>query len=426
MEVFHTDFHTTMAIDLSKSPEYGNKKVPADLSKAASRDKLPPRTEPYWQSIERGASLGFRKKNADSVGSWLVRWRDETGVKKYEQRRLGDFADLTPGDRYKAAVRAAREVTEHIEAGGSNETMTVLAACAAYVQHLRAKGDSKSVKTAKEHEARFGRCVKGAKLASIELTKLRRIHFDAWRNELAARPVEVNPHAAKRGEEVLTRPRSIDALNRDMVPLRAALNHAKEHGHILTDVAWAVALKPMPGGGERRDVYLTPDQRRRLLASASDAIRPFLKAMCSMPLRPGAVAALKVGNFNKRASIMTVAVDKEHAGRRIPITGTALALVVEACKGKLPGALMFGRPDGSLWKKETWGDDMDAAVAAAGDMPEGTVTYSLRHSTITDLVTAGSPTLTIAQYAGTSQAMIEKHYGHLLPQSAACLEVLAL
>jgi hypothetical protein len=42
----------------------------------------------------------------------------------------------------------------------------------------------------------------------------------------------------------------------------------------------------------------------------------------------------------------------------------------------------------------------------------------LRHSTITDLVSAGLPLLTIAQISGTSAEMIERHYGHLASDAA--------
>ena len=53
--------------------------------------------------------------------------------------------------------------------------------------------------------------------------------------------------------------------------------------------------------------------------------------------------------------------------------------------------------------------------------------YTLRHSAITDLVTGGLDLLTVAQLAGTSVAMIERHYGHLRGDHAAqALERLAL
>ena len=70
------------------------------------------------------------------------------------------------------------------------------------------------------------------------------------------------------------------------------------------------------------------------------------------------------------------------------------------------------RANGKAWDKESWnGPIADAAKAAK--LPTGTTAYTLRHSTITDLVNAGLPLLTVAQISGTSAEMIERHYGHL-------------
>lgn len=78
------------------------------------------------------------------------------------------------------------------------------------------------------------------------------------------------------------------------------------------------------------------------------------------------------------------------------------------------------------WDKETWNDPI-AAAAKAAKLPPHVTAYTLRHSTITDLVTAGLPLLTIAQISGTSAEMIEKHYGHLVHDAAvAALAGLAL
>lgn len=55
----------------------------------------------------------------------------------------------------------------------------------------------------------------------------------------------------------------------------------------------------------------------------------------------------------------------------------------------------------------------------AAGLPPAATTYTLRHSTITDLVTGGLDLLTVAQLSGTSVAMIERHYGHLQRARAA-------
>jgi site-specific recombinase XerD len=87
-------------------------------------------------------------------------------------------------------------------------------------------------------------------------------------------------------------------------------------------------------------------------------------------------------------------------------------------KDKLPAAPLFARADGKPWDKDSWKKPMKAAADAAG-LPADTVTYTLRHSTITDLVTGGLDLLTVAQLSGTSVEMIERHYGHFRVEHAA-------
>ena len=62
--------------------------------------------------------------------------------------------------------------------------------------------------------------------------------------------------------------------------------------------------------------------------------------------------------------------------------------------------------------------DKQVAAAAAADLPAETTAYTMRHSVITDLVADGLDLFTVAALAGTSVAMIERHYGHLQQERA--------
>ena len=46
--------------------------------------------------------------------------------------------------------------------------------------------------------------------------------------------------------------------------------------------------------------------------------------------------------------------------------------------------------------------------------PGAVAAYTLRHSVITDLIRVRLHALMVAQLSGTSVAMIERHYGHLV------------
>ena len=48
------------------------------------------------------------------------------------------------------------------------------------------------------------------------------------------------------------------------------------------------------------------------------------------------------------------------------------------------------------------------------ELPEDVVLYSLRHVAISEMLVGGLDPMTVARIAGTSVAMIQRHYGHLL------------
>jgi integrase len=201
------------------------------------------------------------------------------------------------------------------------------------------------------------------------------------------------------------------------VPLRAALGRVLSPGAPNTEAAWQEALKPKSGADKRRELYLDRDQRRGLLASAADDISPFLRGLCLLPLRPGALAGLLASHFDRRTRTLTIGTDKSKRSRQIALPFGTAEFLTEQTKYRVPTAPIFARADGRAWNKDAWKHPIKAAVAAA-KLPPGVTAYTLRHSIITDLIREGLPALTVAQLADTSISMIEKHYGHLVRNDA--------
>lgn len=380
------------------------------LATVAARDRLPPRRDPYWQRIEAGTYLGFRKMSATAAGTWIARFRDAADGKQHHTS-LGEFADRPQHERFDAAKRAAEAWFKHMGLGGKNEAATVERACAHYVEHLRAAGRES---TAKDAEGRFARWIVGSKFGGIDLQRLRAADVQAWRTSLArtgAMPQDKSKPSA--------RPRAASSLNRDMSTLRAALNLALEDGRVSSDTAWKVKLRPVEGADGRRDVYLDIEQRRALIEHAAPDLATFLRALSLVPLRPGAMAALTVANFDARLATLTIGADKAGRDRRITLPKSTASLFAAQTRGKLPAAPLFARADGKPWGKDSWKYPFKDAVRAAG-LPDAATAYALRHSAITDLIALHRlDTLTVAQLSGTSLQMIEKHYGHLLRDHAA-------
>lgn len=376
------------------------------IQKVADRERLKPRNAPYFDSLGRGRALGFRKTVASSSGTWIARWRDpETG--KQHTQTFGALDTYAPTDRYNKAKEQAEAWFQHLGHGGSVEVVTVRTACERYADSLH---DEQREKAAAEVMSRFERYIFNQPIAAIELGKLAPRHIEDWRRWLAKLPT------ARGGK------RSAAGLNRDLVCLRSALNHAFAKRLVSTDVAWRTELKPIAGAGQRRELYLSREQRQALINAAAPDFAAFLRALCCLPFRPGAMAALRVGDFDKRLSTVSVRTDKAGKGRSVTLPPEVCQIFSEAAKNKLPSAPLFARADGLPWVKDKWSAPMQAAAKDAA-LPAGATLYTLRHSLITDLVQDGTDLATVAKISGTSVLMIQKHYHHL--QQAAATKALA-
>lgn len=122
------------------------------IDTVASREKLKPRREPYWQRVRKGCFVGYRKMTSSGRGAWLARARDEDAGTKQMFKPLGEFGDLPDHLRFDAATKAAMAWFDHLGRGGAVEAATVAGACSRYVRHLKA---TKTERAAKDAEARF-------------------------------------------------------------------------------------------------------------------------------------------------------------------------------------------------------------------------------------------------------------------------------
>ncbi|WP_448658291.1 tyrosine-type recombinase/integrase [Sphingomonas sp. CJ99] len=377
-----------------------------DLGKVKDREALKPSREPYWQRLRPGCFIGYRPSARGGAGTWIARAYDEQ-ARAYKLKALGDFGSEPSRDRFALAKVEAESFATRIEGGGESKIETVEQACRRYGQNRP------------DAEARFRRYVYSDPIAKLKLAKLRRHHLIDWRERLATTPAQVSRR--KEGERI-TRQRAPSSINRDMTPLRAALNKVLAPGNPGTEAAWQEALKPIENADRQRTLYLDRKQRQNLLAALTAEAAPFFRAMCLLPLRPGAVAGLTAGDYDKRTSLLTIGKDKNGKPRQVVLPAAAAKLFAEQAKGKLPGAPLFMRANGTAWDKNSWKVPIADAVTAA-KLPAGVTAYTLRHSVITDLARGGLPLLTIAQISDTSVEMIERHYGQW--SNSAATEALA-
>ncbi len=350
-----------------------------DLTKVGVRGTLKslPGKRPHFQRLRQGVFVGYRPSaTGEGPGTWVARARDELSG-SYRDKSLGDYGKLAGSEMFAAAKRDAEAFAIQVETGAMPDPtiVTVADACRAY----EAKGNDK---------ATLNRLVFNDPIGMVRLDRLRRQHLREWCARLTGKP---------------------STINRAMVPLRAALGAVKEPGRPGTDAAWQEALKPAPRAAirreERKREYLTANDRRVLAK-----LTPLVRALTILPIRPGALAALRVKDFDKRTGALTIPTDKAGGGRVIPLSGPVKEFIVAQCKGKTPAAWMFTQPNGKQWERHDW------AVLLRD---HGVEAYDIRHAVLTDLADAGVPPNALAKLAGTSVAMLEATYYKLTNQAAA-------
>lgn len=359
-----------------------------DLKSKTSRNQLAPRREPYWQRVTSGFFIGYRVLDA-GTGTWIARLRDEDRKQKYHA--LGTFADMDD------ALKAANEWRSQIDAGVSHVDTTVEAACKAYVEHIKTK---KGPKSAGDAEWRFEKRIYGTKLGALPLAKLKTTDVRKWVNDQLATDDDDDEDDLRRSK---------DSANRNLASFKAALNQALKDRLVATDAGWKT-ITPFRGVGRRREHLLTQAERSALLAACPATLALLVKGLLLTAARPGELAKVIVADFDKRHGTIVL---NGKTGRRIATVSTAAkAFFTEQAKDKLPSAFLLTNDFGQQWNKDNWKKIFKAAVAKA-KLPDTIVMYHLRHAAISEMILAGMQSSVVAMLAGTSTAMIDKHYGHL-------------
>lgn len=359
-----------------------------NLTSKSARAALKPRREPYWERVRIGLYLGFRR-SADGAGTWIGR-QLEPGTKAYLLRSFGAL----PG--HPEALKALNAWGAGVDVGASHKATLVADVCRAYVAHQRT---AKSLQNAADAAGRFRRLVYEAPIGRIALDKLRTSQLRAW----------LEAQLDEDGDDEDLR-RSKDSANRNLSAFKAALNLALRDRLVASDAGWKT-VTPFVKAGRRRERFLTRDERAQLLEACEPDLRAFATGLLLTAARPGELAACTVGDFDRRHGTLVLS---GKTGRRIVALSTAArAFLAEQATGKTPAApLLATTSGGANWSKDGWKDRLKAAVRSAA-LPDDVVAYTLRHCAISELVMAGVDSLLVAKTAGTSIAMIEKHYAHL-------------
>jgi integrase len=358
----------------------------AKITTPTARAKLAPRREPYWNGLSKGVYVGVRISES-RVESWIGRRRNDDG--KQEFKSFGEC------DSYDAAAKDVAEWAGGLASGVQHKSTTVSDACRLYVENRRSE---KGAKNAYDAEGRFKRLVYDHRIGSIDLAKLRTLDVERWRDEQSAMDDE---DADEESEK-----RAKDSANRNLTALKAALNYAKKHRLVSTDIGWKEVNKHKQVGA-RRNGWLHSEERTRLLDSMPGDLRTLALSLLHIGARPGELANANAADFDRNAGILNLT--GKTGPRKVNLSSAALAFFTEQTKDKIGNAPLLTQADGSRWTAHAWGVAFREARESA-KLP-GAVLYCMRHTYISEAIARGLDVFTVAKLTGTSVAIIQSNYG---------------
>lgn len=368
----------------------------ADITRKSARAQLPERREPYWQRLGAGAYLGFRR----GANTWIARYRGRDGKQQYRA--------LDGAIEYDDAKKAAEQWLSQLAGSPVRVAKrdTVRAALETYLTDLRRHGRADA---AIEAEGRFKLTVYEDPIAELSLESATQDDFLEWRDRLIP------------GRQ----PRSI---NRHVRAVVAGLNRGRQLGHVGNPDAWK--LKPLSDDTEDEGetaVFLTAEQRKTLLESATQAAAEFLRGLELTGARPKELAAATATDFDGQS--LRLAHRKGRPPklrvRHVVLGPEGVEFFKAQSRRKLPGALLFTEDGEQQWRRHVWAREVRAAITKHNEkargknrLPVDASAYSFRHARISELLQIhGVDPLTVASQTGTSLAMIEKSYLRFIPSA---------
>src|SRR6516165_1967930 len=391
----------------------------AKLESATARRKLGVRKKPYWTPISPGIHLGYRR-NA-GAGTWSVRVAD--GGAEWI-KRIGVTDDLEPVSppavlNYWQAVDAARALARRQpgEAIDESRPLTVSEALTLYEKDLLARGGSPY--NSRHARLHLPSVILNKPVALLGATELRK-----WRDSL------------------LDKGLAAGTVNRTKTGLRAALELAAAHDpRIANQRAWKVGLAALPDAHVARNVILTDDEVRRIVAVAYERDRA-LGVLAEVAAVTGArlsqLARLEIGDLQADGANPRVLMplsakgrrrNKRHERRPVPITLTLAAVLKQEAAGRPHDAPLLLRDYGERWghgRRRHHRNDFRAVVEAAALVPDVVTLSALRHSSIVRMLLANTPIRIVATLHDTSVKMIDRTYSKFIAEHTDALARRAL
>jgi integrase len=399
----------------------------AALESRSARLKLALRLKPYsGPSLARGIKLMYRRNQG--AGSWVLKASDGHGKYWTQAFAIADDFEESDGKAVLTFYEAQDEAKQLArrqpsDTGDDSRPTTVAEALDAYERELRIRGaDIKSnVMVLRRHLS--------STLLSKPIQLLGFKELRGWRDSLLDKGLKPN------------------SIHRYCSSLSAALNATAVHDPRIASnrTTWKLALEAMPGASVARNVILSDDQVRALVA-AGYAYDPQLGLLIHTLAETGTrtiqAARLTVGDLHggakPRLSMPRSGKGGTHKNRvqrmaerfSVPITEELFAGLQAAAAGRASDAPLLmtsnGRPWGPKLHSAQYYKKIRRVIASIGLDPRLVTPYALRHSSIVRQLKLNVPIRVVAATHDNSVVMIESHYSKFITEHSDDLTRAAL
>jgi integrase len=205
---------------------------------------------------------------------------------------------------------------------------------------------------------------------------------------------------------------------------RAMMRDARKHGigekDYFADLEWPriVSPKPDPFSAEERDTILKHFKGKHAF------YYPFLSTLFGTGARPSEIIALRWGDVDLKAGVLSITKSRymdTDSPTKTAASEREIALgepIVSAIRSTKPlhvteRDFVFKNREGNSINEDKWrGKYWYRALRACGIRARKF--YATRHTFISDALSHGVNPQWLAEYCGTSLAMIQKHYGRYI------------
>jgi integrase len=382
----------------------------ARLETRTARLKLKVRKKPYdFTSIAPRIGLGYRR--CKSAGRWVVKVADGHGGNWTKVVGIADDHEDADGEHifswWQAQDQARALARGKYSAGG--RPGTVAEALADYEADLIARGGSPT--NARRVRTLLPPTILAKPVALLTARELKHVR-----------------------DRLVTKGAKPASVNRDLKGLKAALNLAAAHDPGITNsAAWRTGLAALPDAHHARNIILTDEQVRALIAAAyaeDSALGLLVETAAVTGARVSQLARLEVADLQADRPDPRLIMPSSRKGKGIKrierkpvaITSSLAAQLRQAARNRARTEPLLLRTDGAPWQPPIADYRLPfiRAVSRVGLDPATVTLYSLRHSSIVRALLAGVPTRVVAAQHDTSVVMIEKTYSaYILDHSDA-------